>query len=208
MKNKEIKNINDFKKRVKMLYEFRFIDLEPEKGILPMKEDENQNVAKPAAPAPTEQPKQVTPQPSPAPAPSPAPQQTVQQPQNQEGGNDQLISFLKSEMQRLEDVVTSIENISMNVDGLSKRMEDLNNNVSGLTKIVDEIKEPSDIEKLEMRSFDSYPYNKTLNAVWDDIEKSKEEQELAKMGIRKSKEGLEMDYHPMTNMNLNQNSNF
>lgn len=82
-------------------------------------------------------------------------------------------------------------------------MNNIGSRFEDLSKAIDEIREPSDIEKLEMRSFDSYPYNKTLVDVWKDKEKSKEEQELIKQGIRKTDNGYEMDYVPMSGMNYN-----
>jgi DNA repair ATPase RecN len=192
MKNNNINDINEFKQRIKKLYEYKMVDLNPSTDIsVRVNEDENEQ-----KPAPAPQTKPVEPQPQ---AQAPAPE-AVQEPKED---NTELISFLKNEMQKLENIVNSINNISSKVEDLGNRMNNINSSFGELSKAVDEIREPSDIEKLEMRSFDSYPYNKTLTDVWKDKEKSKEEQELQRQGIRKTDDGYEMDYVPMSGMNYN-----
>jgi hypothetical protein len=210
MKNKDIIDINDFKSRMKKLYEYRIHDLNlnKEESVYRVQEDENSQkppqepvenqapVEKPL-PTPAPQPQQnqapVEQKPVSTPVPQPAPQQN-----NQEEVS--LMSYLKTEMGKLDNVITSLENISMNVDTVSKRLD-------SLTNIVDEIKEPSDVEKLEMRAFDSYPYNQNLNKVWGDKMKSKEEQDMERMGVYKTDNGFEMEYTPQRNFNHNQSSN-
>ncbi len=197
MKNKDIKDINGFKDRIKMLYEYRMVDLNPATNNMSVQvnEDENeQQVQEPVQPKPQPQVQQPVAQPQ---------QPVTPRPEEKKEDNTELISFLKNEMSRLEDVVLSINNISSKVENLGQRMDNISTNFSDLSKAIDEIREPSDIEKLEMRSFDSYPYNKTLIDVWEDKEKSKENQELRKQGIRKTDDGYEMDYVPMQGMNYN-----
>jgi hypothetical protein len=208
MKNKDIKDINSFKDRVKKLYEYRIHDLNlnKEESVYRMQEDENaepkpeqtNQVSEPSAPKPVEPQAPVQPEPSvPKQEVAPAP---VSQTTNVNTEETSLMSYLKSEMGKLDNVINSLENISMNVDTVSKRLD-------SLTKIVDEIKEPSDIEKLEMRAFDSYPYNQTLNKVWGDKIKSKEEQDMERMGVYKTDNGFEMEYTPQRNFNHTQSSN-
>lgn len=212
MRNKDIKNIDDFKNRFKRLYEYKVHDLNMNKveSVYNMQEDEE------AAPQPEPQPEvntqptepvnqpEVQVAPEEQPVQEPQPTEPTLQPEPQE---DQMLSFLKSEMAKLDNVVSSLESISNNVDMVSQRLDNLNNNVTDLSKIVDEIKEPSDIEKLEMRAFDSYPYNKTLNKVWDDKMKSKEEQDMERLGIEKTDDGYQMEYIPNKNFQLNQFNN-
>lgn len=90
MKNKDIKDIDGFKKRIKMLYEYRMVDLNPVNDIsVQVNEDENEIQPEPSIPpvqppvAPVQPPVQQTPQPP------------VQQP---EDNNTELISFFKNEM--------------------------------------------------------------------------------------------------------------
>jgi len=197
MKNKDIKDINGFKDRIKMLYEYRMVDLSPinNEMTVQVNEDENEQAEQPQTPQPepVQQPKPVE---------TPAPSIPVQ-PQPEKDNNTELISFLKIEMEKLENVVNSINKIGSDVEKLGQRMDTVSSNFNELSKAIDEIREPSDIEKLEMRSFDSYPYNKSLTNVWEDKEKSKEEQELYKQGIRKTDGGYEMDYVPTRGMKFN-----
>lgn len=210
MKNKEIKNIDDFKKRVKLLYEYRVHDLNmnKEESVYHFNEDETQEPAAQPAPEPS-----AVPAPEPIQDPVAQPEQAaepIQEPVPAEPAaqeDNQMISYLKSEMQKLENVVSSLDTISRSVDSVSQRLDKLNSSMFDLTKIVDEIKEPSDIEKLEMRAFDSYPYNQTLTKVWDDKLKSKEEQNMDRMGVYKSDDGYEMEYTPQRNFNHNQSTN-
>jgi hypothetical protein len=208
MKNRNINDINDFKSRMKKLYEYKIHEFNmnnPKSVYHNMNEDENdpqgqtqQAPAQPEQSSPTPPPPAPAPEPmqqsQPAPAPSPAPVE------DKKDNEMDMMSFLKSEMQKLDGVVSALENISASVENVSSRLDNL-------TKVVDEIREPSDIEKLEMRAFDSYPYNKTLDKVWAEKTKSKEEQDMERMGIQKTDNGYEMEYIPQRNFNYVQSSN-
>jgi vancomycin resistance protein YoaR len=201
MKNKGINDINEFKSRMKKLYEYKIHDLNlnKEEKVYHMQEDDEQNP--PQQPS-QEQPQQAPapqPQAEPQPAPAPAPQQAPQ-PVEDNKEDMSMMSYLKTEMSKLDNVISALENISQSVEAVSSRLD-------GLTKVVDEIKEPSDIEKLEMRAFDSYPYNQTLTKVWGDKLKSKEEQDMDRMGVYKTDNGFEMEYTPQRNFNHVQSSN-
>lgn len=210
MKNRDINSIDDFKKRYRKLYEYKVHDLNmnKEERVYQMQEDEQEDPVPqpPVQEPPVEQKPEVSPQPpvqEPQVQQEPVQQAPIPQPEPQQEDN-QMMSYLKSEMQKLENIVGSLEAISNNVNAISQRLDNLNNNVSELNKVVDEIKEPSDIEKLEMRAFDSYPYNKTLDKVWDSKMKSKEEQDMERNGIYKTDDGFAMDYTPQRNFNHNQ----
>lgn len=206
MKNNGINDINEFKKKYRKLYEYRIHDLNLNKAdrSYQMQEDNNDQIPSNPKPATNQdlspkpvQNQEVKPQ-QPLPAQQPI-QQSVKQPQNTDN-NFGMMSYLKSEMEKLENVVNAINDIGMKVDSINSRLDKI-------TNIVDEIKEPSDIEKLEMRAFDSYPYNKTLTKVWDDKMKSKEEQDMERMGVHKTENGFEMEYIPQKNFSLNQSQN-
>ena len=209
MKNKDIKDIQGFKDRIKILYEYRMVDLNPSHDNLSIQVNEDETENKQDNQQQSQVNKQETPvQQVAPPQPKPADTQTQQpivdnNPSIKQQDNTELINFLKNEMSRLETVVNSIQTISSKVEELGNRMSKFDNSFNVLTKSIEEIREPSDIEKLEMRSFDSFPYNKSLTDVWKDKEKSKEEQELAIQGIRKTQDGYEMDYIPMQGMNFN-----
>jgi len=206
MKNRGINDIKEFKSRMKKLYEYKIHDLNLNQveEVYNVQEDNQESSIEPEKTVEPAQPNQnIQPQPKPiqqTPVQPKPIQQTPVQPQIDNTKDQSMMSFVKSEFQKLETVVNAIENISMNVDKLSQRLD-------VLTKSVDEIKEPSDIEKLEMRAFDSYPYNKTLEKVWGDKMKSKEEQDMERMGIQKTENGFEMEYTPQRNFNHIQTSN-
>lgn len=211
MKNNNIKNINDLKKRIKLLYEYKMVDLNPTNNNFSnhVNENESEGDETKTPPSQTTQPIQ-----NPSdnqqnvenkPIQQNIDQQSLEQPKQPEPvqqNNTELMSFLKNEMSRLDNVLTSINNISLTVQNLGHRLDNFSTDINKLTKSVEEVREPSSKEKLEMRSFDSYPYNKNLNDVWSDIEKNKED----KNGIRRTEDGYEMDYIPMKGMNYN-NSN-
>lgn len=200
-------DINQFKNRLKKLYEYKIHDLNlnKEESVYHMREDENDNTQPQQQQPQDVENKQVNTQPQPKPQNTDNQQQVNQdsQPKPQQpqptpsvdtsNSNEMMMGYLKSEMSKLDNVVNSIDEISKTVDFLSRRMETLNKNV-------EEIKEPSDFEKLEMRAFDSYPYNNTLTKVWDDKIKSKEEQDAERMGIYKTDDGYEMEYIPNNNI--------
>lgn len=200
-----MKDINEFKSRLKKLYEYKVYDLnlDKEEKQYHMHEDEGdqqqaqQNV-EPKQPQPTTkpvEPKQPPTQQVQSTPPQPQPQKVEQQPAPSQNNNEMMMmGYLKNEMSKLDNVVDSIDKISKSVEFLSQRLENLNSSV-------EEIKEPSDIEKLEMRAFDSYPYNKTLSKVWDNKMKSNEEQDAERMGIYKTDDGYEMEYTPENNIN-------
>lgn len=206
MKNRGINDIKEFKSRMKKLYEYKIHDLNLNQveEVYNVQEDNQESSIEPEKTVEPAQPNQnIQPQPKPiqqTPVQPKPIQQTPVQPQIDNTKDQSMMSFVKSEFQKLETVVNAIENISINVDKLSQRLD-------VLTKSVDEIKEPSDIEKLEMRAFDSYPYNKTLEKVWGDKMKSKEEQDMERMGIQKTENGFEMEYTPQRNFNHIQTSN-
>lgn len=212
MKNKGINNINDFKSRMKKLYEYKIHEFNlnnPKTVYHNMNEDENEEQGQ-QAPAQPQQSSQTVPPPAPEPvlepqqqsqpAPEPQPAPATAPVEDKKDNEMDMMSFLKSEMQKLDSVVSTLDSISANVDNVASRLDNL-------TKVVDEIREPSDIEKLEMRAFDSYPYNKTLDKVWGDKMKSKEEQDMERMGIQKTDNGYEMEYVPQRNFNYVQSSN-
>ena len=72
-----------------------------------------------------------------------------------DAANDK-ISNLMNMVNKLEQQLSSMNNISTKIDGLEKEIERRN---------------PTPVEKLEMRSLDSYPYNIKLTDFWN--EKSK-----------------------------------
>ena len=74
---------------------------------------------------------------------------------------------------------TSVEGVSTKMDELLSKLSDLENQVSGMDKVIDKIeslekeiekRNPTPVERLEMRSMESFPYSVKLTDFWKDKE--------------------------------------
>lgn len=74
---------------------------------------------------------------------------------------------------------TSVEGVSTKMDELLSKLTDLENQVSGMDKVIDKIeslekeiekRNPTPVERLEMRSMESFPYSVKLTDFWKDKE--------------------------------------
>ena len=87
-----------------------------------------------------------------APMPEPEPEQpSVNQIQND------ILKTSVSAMQKMNDELRNLEG------SLSR----LNSKIDGLNKEVEEVREPTNVEKLEARKKDSHPFYMNLNDMWD-----------------------------------------
>lgn len=71
---------------------------------------------------------------------------------------------LDAQNQKLDQLMSTITNLEAklgNIESLNQKVEDLN------TKI-ETLRPPTPVEKLEMRSLDSYPYNQKLTDYWQE----------------------------------------
>lgn len=74
---------------------------------------------------------------------------------------------------------TSVEGVSSKMDELLSKLTELESQVSGMDKVINKIeglekeierRNPTPVEKLEMRSLSSFPYSVKLTDFWDDKE--------------------------------------
>lgn len=74
---------------------------------------------------------------------------------------------------------TSVEGVSTKMDELLSKLTELENQVSGMDKVIDKIeslekeiekRNPTPVERLEMRSMESFPYSVKLTDFWKDKE--------------------------------------
>jgi hypothetical protein len=74
---------------------------------------------------------------------------------------------------------TSVEGVSSKMDELLSKLSELENQVSGMDKVIDKIetlekeiekRNPTPVERLEMRSMQSFPYSVKLTDFWKDKE--------------------------------------
>lgn len=114
------------------------------------------------APAPEEAP---APEPSPAPLPEPAPEENT----------DDVELDVTDLVQGSTEAKESADAASRNSEVLLKKLTDLETRIASMTDISDKIEKleneiikrnPTPVEKLEMRSLDSYPFNQKLSDYW------------------------------------------
>jgi len=80
---------------------------------------------------------------------------------------------------KTEETKTSVEGMSSKMDELLSKLSELENQVSGMDNVINKIddlekeiekRNPTPVERLEMRSMDSFPYSIKLTDFWKDKE--------------------------------------
>lgn len=80
---------------------------------------------------------------------------------------------------KTEETKTSVEGMSGKMDELLKKLSELESQVSGMDNVINKIddlekeiekRNPTPVERLEMRSMDSFPYSVKLTDFWKDKE--------------------------------------
>jgi hypothetical protein len=91
---------------------------------------------------------------------------------------------------KTEETKTSVDGVSTKMDDLLSKLSELESQVSGMDKVINKIddlekeierRNPTPVERLEMRSMDSFPYSVKLTDFWKDkegYEAKEEEQEF------------------------------
>ena len=78
-----------------------------------------------------------------------------------------------------EETKTSVDGINTKMDDLLGKLSDLESQIGGMDQVIGKIddlekeierRNPTPVEKLEMRSMDSFPYSVSLTDFWDDRE--------------------------------------
>jgi hypothetical protein len=96
-----------------------------------------------------------------------------------ETGDDTVEVDVSDIVDKAEQTRTEIEGMTSKMDELLGKLGDLESQVSGMDKVIDKIenlekeieeRNPTPVEKLEMRSMDSFPYSITLTDYWSDKE--------------------------------------
>ena len=80
---------------------------------------------------------------------------------------------------KAEETKTSVDGMSTKMDDLLGKLSDLESQIGGMDQVIGKIEDlekeierrnPTPVEKLEMRSMDSFPYSVSLTDFWDDRE--------------------------------------
>jgi len=104
------------------------------------------------------------------------------------GGEDTVEVDVTDIVDKTEETKTSVEGVSTKMDDLMAKLSELESQVSGMDNVINKIDElekeierrnPTPVERLEMRSMDSFPYSIKLTDFWKDREgyETKEEEE-------------------------------
>mgnify|MGYP001187107781 FL=1 len=96
-----------------------------------------------------------------------------------EGGDDTVEVDVTDIVDKAEQTRTEIEGMTSKMDELLGKLGELESQVSGMDQVIGKIenlekeieeRNPTPVERLEMRSMDSFPYSVTLTDYWSDKE--------------------------------------
>ena len=96
-----------------------------------------------------------------------------------EGGEDTVEVDVTDIVDKAEQTRTEIEGMTAKMDELLGKLGDLEGKVGDMDQVIDKIdglekeiadRNPTPVERLEMRSMDSFPYSVSLTDYWDDKE--------------------------------------
>ena len=97
----------------------------------------------------------------------------------EEGGDETVEVDVTDIVDKAEETRTEIEGLTSKMEELMGNFSELSDQVSGMDQVIDKIdglekeierRNPTPVEKLEMRSMDSFPYSVKLTDYWDDQE--------------------------------------
>lgn len=85
--------------------------------------------------------------------------------------------------------ISTMKKIHSEIENLNSKIEQLSTNVGMLSSDVEEVKEPTDSEKLLNRKNDSHPYYKGLSDMWGENNFNKRQDQYEESGMRKLDDG-------------------
>ena len=95
------------------------------------------------------------------------------------GGEDTVEVDVTDIVDKTEETKTSVDGVSTKMDDLLAKLSELESQVSGMDNVINKIddlekeierRNPTPVERLEMRSMDSFPYSVKLTDYWKDKE--------------------------------------
>lgn len=95
------------------------------------------------------------------------------------GGEDTVEVDVTDIVDKTEETKTSVDGVSTKMDELMSKLSELESQVSGMDNVINKIddlekeierRNPTPVERLEMRSMDSFPYSVKLTDFWKDKE--------------------------------------
>ena len=95
------------------------------------------------------------------------------------GGEETVEVDVTDIVDKTEETKTSVDGINTKMDELLSKLSDLESQVGGMDQVIGKIdnlekeiekRNPTPVERLEMRSMDSFPYSVSLTDFWSDKE--------------------------------------
>jgi hypothetical protein len=95
------------------------------------------------------------------------------------GGDETVEVDVTDIVDKTEETKTSVDGINTKMDELLSKLSDLESQVGGMDQVIGKIddlekeiekRNPTPVERLEMRSMDSFPYSVSLTDFWSDKE--------------------------------------
>lgn len=145
-------------------------------------ESEEENIEEPEMDLPTEEPEMDMPDET---IPTEEPSLTQEPEENVDV--QQSIDKVQNEILKLN--VETMKKVQSQVDILNNKVDELGGMVSHLDADVDEVKEPTDTEKLLGRKEDSHPFYMNLNDMWENNEFQARRDQYEEHGIKKLDDG-------------------
>ena len=103
----------------------------------------------------------------------------AEEPTDMSSGEDTIEVDVTDIVDKTEETKDSVDSVNTKMDELLQKLGDLESQVTGMDNIIDKIeglekeierRNPTPVERLEMRSMDSYPYSVKLTDFWKDQE--------------------------------------
>jgi hypothetical protein len=126
---------------------------------------------------------------------------------NPMGGEEDVEVDVTSLVKNTDDAKEAADNATRNSEMLLKKLDDLEMKISKMDSVANKIenleqeiikRNPTPIEKLEMRSLDSFPYNQKLTDFWgertDNYQAQSDEEES--QGYTLTRDDVDVDYSP------------
>lgn len=136
----------------------------------------------------------------------PAEEMPAEEP-NPMGGEEDVEVDVTSLVKSTDDAKEAADNATRNSEMLLKKLDDLEMKISKMDSVANKIenleqeiikRNPTPIEKLEMRSLDSFPYNQKLTDFWGDRTDNYQAQsdEEESQGYTLTRDDVDVDYSP------------
>lgn len=111
------------------------------------------------------------------------------------GGEETVEVDVTELVDKADETKTSVEGVNTKMDELLAKLSELESQVSGMDNVINKIddlekeierRNPTPVERLEMRSMDSFPYSVKLTDFWKDKEGYEPKEEEEEFTLRQS----------------------